>query len=176
MILTGPQITQERQEGRLCLEPFDPARVQPNSYDVALGPTLLVYTSSPLDVRADNPTEELAIPPQGLELRPDRIYLGATAEVVGSDHYVPMLHARSGAARLGLFCHVTADLIDVGSRGQLTFQLHAVEPLIVHAGDVLGQVTFMRVQGERMLYQGKYQGSVGPQASRVHLDTKGVMA
>ncbi|MEV0577091.1 dCTP deaminase [Streptomyces sp. NPDC050392] len=174
MILTGSEIVQEREAGRLCLEPFDSSRVQPNSYDVALGPTLLRYTSSPLDVRADNPTEELEIPPEGLELRTDRIYLGATVEVIGSDHYVPMLHARSGSARLGLFCHVTADLIDVGSRGQLTFQLHAVEPLVVHAGDVLGQVTFMRVQGERVLYDGKYQGSAGPQASRIHLDTRTV--
>ncbi|WP_326681620.1 dCTP deaminase [Streptomyces sp. NBC_01237] len=170
MILTGPEIIGEHKAGRLHVEPFDTARVQPNSYDVALGPTLLRYTESPLDVRAANATEEILIPPEGVLLQPDRIYLGSTVEVIGSDHYVPILHARSGAARLGLFCHVTADLIDVGSKGQLTFQLHAVEPLRVHAGDVLGQVTFMHVQGRRLLYTGKYQGSVGPQASRSHLD------
>jgi dCTP deaminase len=172
VILTGPEIARERDEGRLRLEPFDKEHLQPNSYDLTLGPALAVYTEEILDARHENPHTLLVIPPDGLVLRPDRIYLGSSVEVLGSNHFVPLIKSRSGAARLGLFLHVTADLIDIGSFGQTTFQLHAVQPVRVYAGDVLAQVTFWCVQGEITLYNGKYQGSCGPQPSQIHLDRR----
>ncbi|MGR6998863.1 dCTP deaminase [Yinghuangia aomiensis] len=170
MILTGPEIVREHREGRVVVEPFAAEHVQPNSYDLALGPTLAVYTGDVLDTRAENPHALVEIPPDGFVLEPDRIYLGSSVEVLGSDHHVPIIRSRSGAARLGLFLHVTADLIDIGSIGQSTFQMHAVQPVRVHARDRLAQVTFWRVHGEITLYQGKYQGSCGPQPSRIHRD------
>ncbi|MFI9772479.1 dCTP deaminase domain-containing protein [Streptomyces sp. NPDC052415] len=174
MILTGPEIARERERGRLVLDPFDPAQVQPNSYNLALGPSLAYYTGTVLDTRAANAYTVVPIPDEGIVLQPDRIYLGSSVEVLGSDHLVPVIRSRSGAARLGLFVHVTADLIDIGSIGQSTFQLHAVQPVRVHAGDRLAQVTFWRPQGEVTLYDGKYQGSRGPQPSQIHRDTVAV--
>ncbi|MFF8769091.1 2'-deoxycytidine 5'-triphosphate deaminase domain-containing protein [Kitasatospora sp. NPDC015120] len=173
MILTGPEIERERAAGRLTIEPFDPAQVNPNSYNLTLGPTLVVYTSTVLDTRRPNDFETLEIPEQGIVLDPGRIYLGSSVEVIGSDHYVPVMHSRSGSARLGVFSHVTADLIDQGSHGQLTHQLRVVQPVRVYAGLSLAQVDFRRTQGEPLLYQGKYQGSRGPQPSQIHLDTLG---
>ncbi|MEU1307788.1 dCTP deaminase [Streptomyces cinnamoneus] len=170
MILTGPQITREHALGRLVLTPFDEEQVQPNSYNLALGPTLVRYTDAVLDTRRENAFETIPIPDEGFVLTPDRIYLGASVEVLGSDHFVPVIRSRSGAARLGMFVHVTADLIDIGSTGQTTFQLHAVQPVRVHAGDRLAQVTFWRPQGKVVLYDGKYQGSKGPQPSQIHRD------
>ncbi|WP_406834891.1 dCTP deaminase domain-containing protein [Streptomyces sp. AHU1] len=170
MILTGPEIAREREMGRLILEPFHQDGVQPNSFDLTLGPTLAVYTSEVLDTREENPHTILTIPDGGIVLQPDRIYLGSSIEVLGSRHHVPIIRSRSGAARLGLFLHVTADLIDIGSIGQVTFQLHAVQPVRVYAGDRLAQVTFWRVQGDIVLYDGKYQGSRGPQPSKIHHD------
>ncbi|MFI1414995.1 dCTP deaminase domain-containing protein [Streptomyces sp. NPDC020707] len=171
MILTGPEIAREREQGRLVLHPFDPAHIQPNSYNLALGPTLACYTAQVLDTRRPNPAVVMPIPDGGFVLEPDRIYLGSSVEVLGSNHLVPVIRSRSGAARLGLFVHVTADLIDIGSIGQSTFQLHAVQPVRVHAGDRLAQVTFWRPQGEITLYDGKYQGSRGPQPSQIHRDS-----
>ncbi|MGV9310400.1 dCTP deaminase [Nonomuraea sp. NPDC003727] len=168
--IIGPEIARERDRKRLVLEPFDPHHIQPNSYNLALGETLVYYTGQVLDTRRPNPFEEVPIPADGLVLQPDRIYLGSSVEVLGSDHLVPVVRARSGAARLGLFVHVTADLIDIGSIGQSTFQLHAVQPVRVHVGDRLAQVTFWRPQGEIILYDGKYQGSRGPQPSQIHCD------
>ncbi|MFE2724080.1 dCTP deaminase [Kitasatospora sp. NPDC059327] len=170
MILTGPEIVRERDAGRLTIEPFDPAQVNPNSYNLTLGPTILVYTGAVLDTRRQNDFVMLDIPEEGIVLDPGRIYLGASVEVIGSDHYVPIMHSRSGSARLGVFSHVTADLIDQGSHGQLTHQLRVVQPVTVYAGISLAQVDFRRTQGEPMLYDGKYQGSRGPQASQIHLD------
>ncbi|GLW58536.1 dCTP deaminase [Kitasatospora phosalacinea] len=170
MILTGPEIVREREAGRLTIEPFDPKQVNPNSYNLTLGPTLVVYTGTVLDTRRPNAYETLEIPEQGIILEPDRIYLGSSVEVIGSDHYVPVMHSRSGSARLGIYSHVTADLIDQGSRGQLTHQLRVVQRVRVYAGVSLAQVDFRQVQGEPMLYCGKYQGSRGPQPSQIHRD------
>lgn len=83
---------------------------------------------------------------------------------------MPIIRARSSIARLGLFVHVTADLIDLGSFGQLTLQLHAVQPVRIYPGMLIGQVTFWEATGERVLYDGKYQHSRGPQPSKAHLD------
>ncbi|MFH8586476.1 dCTP deaminase domain-containing protein [Streptomyces celluloflavus] len=170
MILTGPEIARERKEGRLVLEPFDKEHIQPNSYNLTLGPTVALYTGEALDTHKANPYTTVTIPENGYVLQPDRIYLGSSVEILGSKHHVPIIRSRSGAARLGLFLHVTADLIDIGSIGQSTFQMHAVQPVRVHAGDRLAQVTFWRVQGEITLYNGKYQGSRGPQPSQIHRD------
>ncbi|MFF4409525.1 dCTP deaminase [Streptomyces sp. NPDC001404] len=172
MILTGPEITREHALGRLALDPFDDEHVQPNSYNLALGPTLIHYTGSVLDTRRENAFEAITIPDEGFVLTPDRIYLGASVEVLGSNHFVPIIRSRSGAARLGVFVHVTADLIDIGSIGQTTFQFHAVEPIRIYAGDRLAQVTFWRTHGKIVLYNGKYQGSKGPQPSQIHRDVQ----
>lgn len=121
-----------------------------------------------MKVRQD--VETVSIPPEGFVLQPDRIYLGHTEEVMGSDHYVPIIRGRSSTARIGLFVHVTADLIDIGSHNQWTLQLHAVQPLRVHAGMVIGQVTFWTIEGPIALYEGKYQGSMGPRESEIYRD------
>ena len=170
MILTGPEIVRQRALGALTIEPFTEDQVNPNSYNLALGPSLICYTGDVLDTRAPNEWTEIPIPEDGIVLQPDRIYLGSSGEVVGSNHLVPIIRSRSGAARLGLFVHVTADLIDIGSIGQSTFQLHAVQPVRVHAGDRLAQITFWHKVGEITLYDGKYQGSRGPQPSQMHRD------
>jgi dCTP deaminase len=170
MILTGHEIMREVDNGRIWISPFDPQRVQPNSYDFRLGNALRRYTSDVLDVRVDNPCEQFEITNAGYVLQPDRLYLGHTAETMGSDTYVPIIRGRSSIARLGLFIHVTADLIDIGSRNQWTLQLHAVQPVRIYPSMLIGQVTFWCVQGQIALYQGKYQSSMGPWSSRSYLD------
>lgn len=106
----------------------------------------------------------------GVVLRPDRIYLGASVEHVGSDQFVPIVRAKSSIARLGLFVHVTADLIDIGSHGPTTFQLHAVHPLRVYAHMRIAQVTYWVPRGRIRLYDGKYSPTHAPMASRAYRD------
>ena len=96
--------------------------------------------------------------------------IGHSAEVVGSDHYVPIVHAKSGIARLGLFVHITADLIDLGSLGQIGFQLHSTLPIRLYPGMTVAQVTFWKPKGEIDLYKGRYQNSKGARASEVFKD------
>ena len=148
MILTGSEIVAQHKLGRIRIEPFNAEQVSPNSYDFRLGDTLKVYESQTLDFRGDNPKTKISIPDEGLVLKTDRIYLGCTAELIGSDHYATIVHARSSVARMGLFVHVTADLIDIGSYDRAILQLHAVQPVRVFHGMRIGQVTFWSTMGE----------------------------
>jgi dCTP deaminase len=148
MILTGSEIVEQRRQGRIRIEPFYPEQVSPNSYDFRLGDTLETYARELLDFNADNPKVTIVIPDEGLVLRTDRIYLAATEELIGSDHFAAIVHARSSVARMGLFVHVTADLIDIGTYDRWILQLHAVQPVRIFRGMRIGQVTFWSVSGE----------------------------
>ncbi|MBZ3906537.1 dCTP deaminase [Streptomyces griseiscabiei] len=170
MILTGPEIAAQVKAEAIRISPFDAGMVQPNSYNFHLGDHIGWYTSEVLDCARENSFEAHPIPGEGMVLEPDRIYLASTREEIGSDSYVPIIRARSSIARLGLFVHCTADLIDLGSHGQLTLQLHAVQRVKIYPGLLIGQVTFWVPQGEIVLYDGKYQGSQGPRPSLVHRD------
>lgn len=173
MILTGPEIHRRVKNGEIDIDPFDPALLSPNSYDFHLGTTIGWYSEQRLDCAQDNAFEIHTIPPEGMILTPERIYLAATAQRIGSNHFVPIIRARSSVARLGLFVHVTADLIDIGSHGHLTLQLHAVQPVRIYPGLRIGQVTFWTVQGEILLYAGKYQGAQQAMPSQIHHDFEG---
>jgi dCTP deaminase len=172
MILTGPEIQRQVDEGRIHIAPFNTSQISPNSYDFRLGNQIAWYAEEVLDCHRRNEVVTAPIPDEGMILRSDRIYLGSTAERMGSEHYVPIIRARSSIARLGLFIHVTADLIDIGSINHWTLQLHAVQPIRIFPGMLIGQVTFWRTEGKIVLYRGKYANSVGPMGSLIHLDAE----
>lgn len=173
MILTGREIEKQVRNGAIVIDPFQDSALNPNSYDLRLGDHLRVYDSSTIDVARYNPTSVIELPEEGLCLEGGGFYLGFSQERVGSEHFVPVLHAKSGTARAGLFVHVTANLIDIGSIGNLTFQLAPVLDVIVRPGMALAQVSFWKPIGEIDLYQGKYAGSVGPRASESYRDWAG---
>jgi dCTP deaminase len=168
MILTGPEIVHQRELGRIRIDPFSPDQVNPNSYNFKLGRVVKWYKNRFLDPKVKQETIAIDIPEDGIILDPNKIYLGHTDEVMGSDHFVPIIRGRSSMARIGLFVHITADLIDIGSHNQWTLQLHAVQPVRIYSGMLIGQVTFWCVKGEIVLYSGKYQGSMGPRESEIY--------
>lgn len=170
MILTGNEITKQHSMLRIDIQPFDINHVTTNSYDLTLGDSLVYYTDSILDPKKENNYSIIKIPEEGYLLERGSFYLGSSQEIIGSDFYVPIIHAKSGIARLGLFVHVTADLIDIGSHGNITFQLHATLPVRIYKGMKIGQVTFWKPEGEIELYSGKYQNSIGPQTSKSYKD------
>lgn len=170
MILTGEEIKKEYELGRIRISPFSSDQINPNSYDFRLGNVIKTYKNNILDPKVKQETNSVIIDENGLTLFPDKIYLGHTFETMGSDFYVPIIRAKSSIARLGLFVHVTADLIDIGSYNEWTLQLHAVQPVKIYPKMLIGQVTFWKVQGEIKLYKGKYQGSKGPYESQIYKD------
>jgi deoxycytidine triphosphate deaminase len=170
VILTGSEIEREWANGRITIEPFTPEQVNPNSYNFRLGPTLRVYRSMPLDAKRTNEFDEIQIPEEGYVLEPGRLYLAHTIEVLGSESYAPTFAARSSVARLGIFINLSASLGDIGFTGQWTLQLYSLNRVRVYPGINIGQMMWWRPQGEIKLYDGKYQGSVGPRSSDIHLD------
>jgi dCTP deaminase len=170
MILTGPEITESVDDGRIAISPFCVEQVNPNSYNVRLGDTLLAYRDEVVDAYRPNPTEQIPLGEEGFVLRPDQLYLGHTVEEVGSNVYVPLLFGRSSVGRLGLFVEITAPIGDLGFHGQWTLMLSAVRPLRVYPGMKIGQIMFFVSCGEIDLYRGKYQSALGPQESRYWQD------
>jgi deoxycytidine triphosphate deaminase len=142
MILTGPEIIRQRERGAITIAPFDPARVNPNSYDFTLGPDLASYDHTPLDALGENPTTRIMIPPDGFVLEPRHVYLAHTAETLGSATFAPSYATRSSIARLGIFVNLSATLGDIGYIGQWPLHLVAVQPVRIYAGMAIGQMLF----------------------------------
>ena len=170
MILTGPQIESAVERGEIVIRPFRKSQIAPNSYDFRLGARCRVYTMRSLDAARENKTRAFLLPKRGLMLQPNRIYLINTEETMGSEYYVPIIRGRSSVGRLGIFIDITADLIDLGSINQWTLQIHAVHPVRVYPGMLVGQVTFWRTFGRRVQYDGKYRRHRSPVPSLSHLD------
>lgn len=170
MILTGPQIEFAVKKGEIVIRPFNKCQLEPNSYDFRLGKRCCIYTSDILDAGKENETRSFTLPAEGIMLQPNRIYLFNTEETMGSTRYVPIIRGRSSVGRLGIFIDITADLIDLGSINQWTLQLHAVQPVRVYPGMLIGQVTFWRTFGRRVQYKGKYACQASPVSSMSYLD------
>ena len=164
-------IEKQYNNRKIKITDFDSNSLTTNSYDVCLGNTLICYPKGyVLDPKKESPFETFCINEKGFMINPGEFYLASTKEKIGSDFYVPILHAKSGTARQGLFVHVTADLIDIGSFGNITLQLYATLPIKVYAGMKIAQVTFWKPLGDIELYKGKYQHSEGPRVSQIYQD------
>lgn len=170
MILTGPQIQSAVENGDIVIRPFRKRQLAPNSYDFRLGDRCCVYVAKTLDAAKENQTQTVPMSKDGLVLQPDRVYLVNTEETMGSKRFVPIIRGRSSVGRLGIFIDITADLIDLGSINQWTLQIHAVHPVRVYPGMLVGQVTFWRTYGRRVQYDGKYHRHQSPVPSLSHLD------
>ncbi|BBH22583.1 deoxycytidine triphosphate deaminase [Paenibacillus baekrokdamisoli] len=170
MILTGQEICNKHKIGEIYISPFDNNNINPNSYNFHLGDYLKVYKNNLIDPKEKQEVEIINIPDEGIVLFPDKLYLGYTLETMGSTKYVPIMTGRSSTGRLGLFVHITADLIDIGSINQWTLQIHVIQPLKVYRNMPIGQVTFWKTVGDIVLYNGKYQGSEGPMESQIWKD------
>lgn len=172
MILSGIKITEEVKKGKIEINPFNIEQINPNSYNYTLGDYVKVYENYELDSKVKEKVKTILIPDEGLVLEPNRVYLGFTNEVIGSDFYVPIITGRSSTGRLGLFVQITSDLVDIGFHGKLTLQFHATQPVRIYKGMKIGQVMFWRIYGKYELYKGKYQSSEGPRESEVWRDFK----
>ncbi|MBQ9388976.1 MAG: dCTP deaminase [Synergistaceae bacterium] len=165
MILSGLSI-REHIGREIIIEPFNEARLNPNSYNLSLHDELLVYTNETLDMKHDNPSTKIKIPPEGLMLMPGKLYLGRTSEYTKTEGYIPMLEGRSSIGRLGICIHVTAGFGDVGFAGYWTLELFCVQPVRIYAGVQIAQIYYHTISEPYERYtSGKYQNNKGIQAS-----------
>ena len=170
MILSGREIKNKLGQ-EIVIEPFNEKQLNPNSYNLRLHNELLVYEEPVLDMKKENKTRKLIIPPEGLMLETGRLYLGRTMEYTQTDRYVPMLEGRSSVGRLGLFIHVTAGFGDVGFSGYWTLEIFCVQAIRVYPGVEICQIYYHAIEGEYDRYlSGKYQNNQGIQPSMLYKD------
>ncbi|HEX3654711.1 MAG TPA: dCTP deaminase [Pirellulales bacterium] len=159
MILSGQEI-QRQLDQNIVIEPFDAANLNPNSYNLTLHGELLTYEELVLDMRKPNRVRRMTIPPEGLVLTPNQLYLARTIERTETYNLVPMIEGRSSIGRLGLFVHVTAGFGDVGFCGYWTLEMFAVQPVRIYAGVPICQIFYHQLAGDFTAYASdKYQNN-----------------
>ena len=182
MILSDHTIREELAAGRIVIQPFDDACVQPSSVDLHLDRYFRVFrnhTMAVIDLRQnlEELTELVDVGDHGQPfiLHPGEFVLGSTSERVAlPDDLVGRLEGKSSLGRLGLLIHSTAGFVDAGWDGQLTLELSNVAnlPITLYPGMKIGQISFMRMTtaADRPYGSGglgsKYQHQKGPRPCR----------
>jgi dCTP deaminase len=181
MILSDRTIREEIAAGRIVIEPFDEACVQPSSVDLHVDRSFRVFANSRypyIDVKREmTDLTELVEVAEGepFILHPGEFVLGSTLERVAiPDDMVARLEGKSSLGRLGLLIHSTAGYVDPGWDGFLTLELSNVAnlPITIYPGMKIGQISFFRLTTAAARPYGsketksKYQGQRGPTPSR----------
>jgi dCTP deaminase len=181
VILSDRTIREEIEAGRIEIDPFDPACVQPSSVDLHVDAVFRVFHNARypyIDVR--KPMEDLTEVVQVKEgeafiLHPGEFVLGATKERIRlPEDLVARLEGKSSLGRLGLLIHSTAGYVDPGWDGYLTLELSNVAnlPITIYPGMKIGQISFFRLTTAAETPYGserarsKYQGQRGPTPSK----------
>ena len=181
MILSDRSLREAIATGRIVIDPFDDACVQPSSIDLHLDHRFLVFrnhTRGLINVKEDltDLTEQVeASDTDPFILHPGEFVLGSTSErVVVPDDLVARLEGKSSLGRLGLLIHSTAGYVDAGWDGQLTLELSNVAnlPITLYPGMKIGQISFMQMTTAADYPYGagvlgsQYRGQEGPRPSR----------
>jgi len=157
MILSGEEI-RRRLGTDVLIDPFLAENLNPNSYNLSLHNEIMTYEEVVLDMRKSNRIRRLTVPPEGLVLTPNQLFLGRTLEFTETHNLVPMIEGRSSIGRLGLFVHVTAGFGDVGFSGYWTLEMFAVQPVRIYPGVSICQIFYHEIAGEIIEYASdKYQ-------------------
>jgi dCTP deaminase len=185
MVLSDHTIREEIAAGRIVIEPFDDALVQPCSVDVRVGNAFRVFRNARypyIDVKLpmDDLTELVTVDDEApFILHPGEFVLGVVMERIGlPDDIVATLDGKSSLGRLGLVVHQTAGVVDAGFDGHITLELANVAnlPITVYPEMRIAQLSFMTMTtpADRPYGSGtlgsKYQGQAEPTPSRYHLN------
>ena len=181
MVLSDRSITRLIEAGRIVIDPYDPALMQPASLDVRVDRLFRVFRNSRypyIDVKQaqEELTELVEIEDsEPFILHPGEFVLGSTLERIRlPDDLVARLEGKSSLGRLGLLIHSTAGFIDPGWDGHVTLELSNVAnlPITIYYRMKIGQLSFVRMTEAAEHPYGsdglgsKYQDQRGPTPSR----------
>jgi dCTP deaminase len=165
-VLSDGTIRRLVEAGRIVIEPWDPALVQPASVDLRLGDSFRVFHNhrvTAIDLRdpPTNLTEEVIV----AEGEPFAIHPGDV---------VDRIEGKSSLGRLGLIVHATAGFVDPGFTGSLTLEITNLTrvPIKLYAGLLIAQLSFMALDTAAEHPYGSealgshYQGQVAATESR----------
>ena len=185
MLLSDRDIKAEISAGRVKVEPFDGAMIQPSSVDVRLDRFFRVFENhkySVIDpsIEQSELTREVAVEAnEEFILHPGEFVLASTYEVITlPDDIAGRLEGKSSLGRLGLLTHSTAGFIDPGFSGHITLELSNVAnlPVKLFPGMKIGQLCLIKLSSPAenpygsALYGSRYQGQRGPTESKSWLN------
>jgi len=181
VVLSDAAIRRLIESGRILVEPYEPALMQPSSLDVRVDRLFRVFRNSRypyIDVKQEQEELTELVEANGDEpfiLHPGEFVLGSTLErIVLPNDLVARLEGKSSLGRLGLLIHSTAGFIDPGWDGHVTLELSNVAnlPITIYPEMKIGQLSFVQLSepAEKPYGSGglgsKYQGQRGPTPSR----------
>lgn len=151
-VLSDVTIRELAAAGEIRIEPWDPAMVQPASYDLRLGHSFRVFhnhrvASIDLLDPPQNLTEQVTISDdESFVIHPGEFVLGRTLETVAiPDNLVARIEGKSSLGRLGLIVHATAGFVDPGFTGSLTLEITNLTrvPITLYPNLPIAQLSFM---------------------------------
>jgi dCTP deaminase len=181
VLLSDRDLRAEVSAGRLGIDPFDDALVQPSSIDVRLDCMFRVFNNTrythidPAQQQDELTSLVQPVDREPFVLHPGEFVLGATLELFTlPDDLAGRLEGKSSLGRLGLLTHSTAGFIDPGFSGHITLELSNVAnlPITLWPGMKIGQLCIFRLTSPAEHPYGssragsKYQGQRGPTPSR----------
>ena len=181
MLLSDRDITAEIDTGRIGIDPFESAMIQPSSIDVRLDKFFRVFQNhryphiDPAEDQSDLTVEVVADGGEAFILHPGEFVLGSTYEQITlPDDVAARVEGKSSLGRLGLLTHATAGFVDPGFSGHVTLELANVAtlPIKLYPGMKIGQLCFFRLTSPAnhpygsSVYGSRYQGQRGPTPSR----------
>ena len=184
-VLSDGTIRKLVEAGKIVIDPWDPAKIQPASVDLRLGDSFRVFnnhkvTAIDLQDPPDNLTDEVIVEQgEAFVIHPGEFCLARTLEWVEiPDDIVARIEGKSSLGRLGLIVHATAGFCDPGWKGTLTLELNNLTriPIKLWPGLLIAQLSFMTLdaaaerpygsyglgshyQGQREATASRYQGA-----------------
>ncbi|MBB2894024.1 dCTP deaminase [Flexivirga oryzae] len=181
MLLSDRDIRAQIDAGRVRLEPYDEAMIQPSSIDIRMDRYFRLFDNHKypfIDPAAEQDELTRLIetePGEPFVLHPGEFVLGSTYEQVTlPDDIAARVEGKSSLGRLGLLTHATAGFVDPGFSGHVTLELSNVAtlPIKLWPGMKIGQLCFFQLSSPAEnpygseKYGSHYQGQRGPTASR----------
>ena len=183
--LSDADVLEAISSGKLTITPFNEERLGSWTYDVELGNTFKVPQYNEIkfiDPRIHHQEDMFRIVElkdgEEFVLHPHRFVLASTKEYIKlNEEIVCLLEGRSSFARWGIVPHVQAGIGEPGWEGQYTLEILNMNevPVILRPGDVIAQLYFAKFitpskKPYHMKKKKKYQGQIGPVASKLFID------
>lgn len=161
-MLSGEEIKRRMQTGDIVITPQDNIVVNPNSVNLSLNKTIGYYTEPILDLKKNNPTENITIGENGIVLYPDKIYVARTNEWTETNNLVPMMSGRSSLGRLGYHVHCSAGMGSIGYKGYWHMGVRPTMPIRVYENMKCCQIYYFTTEGQITdTYNGSMQNLTG---------------
>ncbi len=181
MILSGDQIREYIEQGRIVVDPFDEKLIGPSQIDLRLGSKFRVFKPTELVDPSDSDsiernTELVDTKGEPFTIKPRQLVLGVTLEKLAvPNDLVASIEGRSSIARMGTFIHVSSGHVNPGSGSKKPFPVTLEilnmnpAPVKLHPGMRICQLLFYTMdkavsRGYDEL-KGKYAGRLEPSGS-----------